>query len=180
MLHFFKALSLRRGAWLLLALSCAVLEGIALYFQHGMGLNPCVMCIYERLALFAILISGLIGFLAPRSALVRWIAILIGLFGAIKGLNLALKHTDYQLHPAPWNQCSPFVEFPETLPLNKWFPNLFEATSVDCAKITWKLFELSMPQWLIGIFATYLVILIVVAISQFKRNRATKGRNLFR
>lgn len=180
MFNYFKELSLSSSAWLLLTTSCVALEATALYFQHGMGLNPCVMCIYERLALFAILIAGIIGMLAPRNALVRWIALLLGLFGSIKGLNLALKHTDYQLNPAPWNQCSPFVEFPETLPLNKWFPNVFEATAGgDCAKIVWKFFDLSMPQWLIAIFAVYLVIFVLIILSQFKRSRKT-NRNLFR
>ncbi|WP_373818006.1 disulfide bond formation protein DsbB [Glaesserella sp.] len=177
MFQYFKELSLTRGAWLLLVISCAVLEGIALYFQHGMGLNPCVMCIYERIALLAILIAGLIGLLAPRFAIIRWLALLLGLYGAGKGLALAVKHTDYQLNPAPWNQCSPFVEFPSTLPLNKWFPNLFEATG-DCSQITWQMWGLSMPQWLIAIFAVYLGILLLVTLSQFKRSRR-RGRDLF-
>lgn len=177
MLNYLKALSLTRGAWLLLSASCAVLEGAALYFQHGMGLNPCVMCIYERLALLAILAAGLLGSLAPKWALTRWAALALGLFGAIKGLRLALKHTDYQLNPAPWNQCSPFVEFPETLPLNQWFPALFEATG-DCSKISWQFWGLSMPQWLIAIFAVYLALFTLLLLSQFKRTQ-NRQRNIF-
>lgn len=170
MFSYLKDLSMSRSAWLLLTASCATLEVTALYFQHGMGLNPCVMCIYERLALFAILFAGIIGMIAPRKALIRWFALGLGLFGSIKGLLLAIKHTDYQLNPAPWNQCSPFLDFPQTLPLNEWFPYLFEATG-DCSKITWKLLELSMPQWLIAIFAVYVVIFVFITLSQFKRSR---------
>ncbi|MCK3655466.1 disulfide bond formation protein B [Pasteurellaceae bacterium Macca] len=179
MLNYLKELSLKRSAWLLLATSCLALEGTALYFQHGMGLSPCVMCIYERLALLTILVAGLIGALAPKIALLRWFALSFGLIGAFKGLKLALTHTDYQLHPAPWNQCSPFVEFPETLPLNKWFPNLFEATSVDCAEITWRFFDLTMPQWLTAIFAFYAILIILISVSQFKRTQL-KSRGIFR
>lgn len=179
MLTYFKELSISRSAWLLLTASCTALEATALYFQHGMGLNPCVMCIYERLALLAILIAGIIGFLAPRKTLVRWLALLLGLFGSIKGLSLAIKHTDYQLNPAPWNQCSPFVDFPETLPLNKWFPDLFEATGKgDCGKVVWQFLDLSMPQWLIAIFSAYLAVFIVIILSPFKRSHSS--RNLFR
>lgn len=179
MLTYFKELSLSRGAWLLLTISCVILEAVALYFQHGMGLNPCVMCIYERLALFAILVAGVIGFIAPRNSLVRWIALLFGLFGSVKGLSLAIKHTDYQLNPGPWNQCSPFVDFPETLPLNKWFPDLFEATAGgDCAKVVWTFLDLSMPQWLIAVFAIYFILFVMIILSQFKRTRLS--RNLFR
>lgn len=177
MFSFFKALSQRRGAWLLLILSGVALEGSALYFQHGMGLKPCVMCIYERVALFVILAAGILGWLAPKLALVRWFALGLGLFGAIKGINLALKHTDYQLNPGPWNQCSPFVDFPETLPLNQWLPAVFEATG-DCSKITWQFLGFSMPQWLIVVFAVYIAIFAFLILSQFKRNRQNR-RSIF-
>ncbi|MDH2925311.1 thiol:disulfide interchange protein DsbB [Nicoletella semolina] len=166
MFRYFKTLSLQRKSWVIFAFSAIALEAAALYFQHGMGLKPCVMCIYERLALFAIVFSGLLGIIAPRTALIRWLALLLGVFGAIKGLLLAIKHTDYQLNPAPWNQCSPFVDFPETLPLNQWLPAIFEAGG-DCSQITWSFLSLTMPQWLIIIFAFYTLLLILVIFSQF-------------
>lgn len=176
MFAFFKLLTLSRSAWLLLILSCAALEGAALYFQHGMGLQPCVMCIYERLALLAILFAGLIGSISPTFFFTRWLALGLGLFGAVKGLMLALKHTDYQLNPAPWNTCSPFLDFPQTLPLDKWFPALFAAGG-DCGKISWAFLGLIMPQWLIVVFAIYLVLFILLILSQFKRLR--QRRELF-
>lgn len=168
MLSFFKKLSLSRSAWLLLTLSCAALEGTALYFQHGMGLQPCVMCIYERLALFTVLFAGVVGMLSPTHLLIRWSALGLGLFGAVKGLMLAIKHTDYQLNPAPWNTCSPFLDFPQTLPLDQWFPAIFAAGG-DCGKISWEFLGLIMPQWLIVIFSVYLVIFLLLTVSQFKR-----------
>ncbi|QGM81227.1 disulfide bond formation protein DsbB [Otariodibacter oris] len=180
MFSYLKRLSIRRGAWALLFASSLILELTALYFQHGMGLDPCVMCIYERVALLGVLISSLIAIIAPKFATLRWIALAIGLFSATKGLLLAIQHTDYQLNPAPWNQCSPFVEFPETLPLDKWFPAIFEPNG-DCSAINWQLFGLSMPQWLIVVFSIYLIILILVTISQFKKINVTgSSRQLFR
>ncbi|MDO4697311.1 MAG: disulfide bond formation protein DsbB [Pasteurellaceae bacterium] len=178
MFAFFKTLSQQRMAWLLLILSCMALTITALYFQHNMGLQPCVMCIYERIALLGILIAGIFAMFAPKSRLLRWSAILFGLFCATKGLLLAIKHTDYQINPAPWNQCSPFVEFPATLPLDTWFPALFAAGG-DCGKISWQFLGLSMPQWLIGIFAIYVLIFVLLLLSQFKRTQHTR-RNLFR
>lgn len=177
MLNYLKALSLKRTTWLLCLTSCAALEGAALYFQHGMGLQPCVMCIYERLALLAILFAGIIGIVAPRFFLFRWLALALGLLGAIKGLSLAIKHTDYQLNPAPWNTCSPFLDFPPTLPLDQWFPNLFAAGG-DCGKISWEFLGLVMPQWLIIVFAIYTIILILLTLAQFKRTPSLK-RDLF-
>lgn len=177
MFTFFKQLSLSRKTWLFIALSSAALEGAALYFQHGMGLQPCVMCIYQRLALLAVMFAGILGFLAPKFLIIRWLALLLGTFGAVRGLMLAIKHTDYQLNPAPWNTCSPFLDFPPTLPLDKWFPNIFAAGG-DCGKISWEFLGLVMPQWLIGIFAAYLIVFVLFLISQFKRT-AKQRKNLF-
>ena len=134
MLKLFKMLSLQRRGWLLLLLSALALEGCALYFQYGMDLQPCVMCIYERVALFGIAFAGLLGMLAPSALIMRLLALFIGLFSAVKGLLIALKHVDYQLHPAPWNQCPVVPDFPQTLPLDKWFPSLFHPTGL-CSEI---------------------------------------------
>jgi len=38
-----------------MALTAFALEMVALWFQHVMGLKPCVLCIYERCALFGIM-----------------------------------------------------------------------------------------------------------------------------
>ena len=61
MLDFFKQLSLKRSAWIFLAFTAFALESTALYFQYGMGLQPCVLCVYERLATVGLFITGLIG-----------------------------------------------------------------------------------------------------------------------
>ncbi|MBR0572800.1 MULTISPECIES: disulfide bond formation protein DsbB [Pasteurellaceae] len=168
MLNYIKELSLGRSAWFLLILSGVILEGIALYFQHKMGLAPCVMCIYERIALLAICIAGAIAFIAPRFLLFRLTALAMGILGAIQGLNLSVKHYNYQFNPSPWNQCPIKVDFPDQFPLNQWFPNFFEATG-SCSEIKWQFLSFSMPQWLAMIFSAYLTVLVIVALSQFKR-----------
>ncbi|KIE92738.1 putative disulfide bond formation protein B [Actinobacillus pleuropneumoniae] len=119
MLSYFKELSLNRTAWLLLAFVAFALEASAIYFQYGMGLVPCVMCVYERLAIFGLLIAGLVGAISPRFFLTRWLALLLWGFSAFKGLALAIKHHDYQANPSPWNQCEFKPEFPQTMPFDQ-------------------------------------------------------------
>ena len=41
----------QKSAWLVLFATSLALEFTALYFQHGMGLEPCIMCIYQRTAI---------------------------------------------------------------------------------------------------------------------------------
>ncbi|MFC0225795.1 disulfide bond formation protein DsbB [Serratia aquatilis] len=174
MLQFFNRCSQGRGAWLLMGLTALILELAALYFQHVMMLQPCVMCIYERVALFGILGASLIGMLAPKTPL-RYVAILVWIYSAWEGLQLAWKHTMIQLHPSPFNTCDFFVSFPSWLPLDKWLPEVFHASG-DCSVRQWQFLSLEMPQWLVGIFAAYLLIGVLVLISQFVRQRR---RDLF-
>ncbi|SFN72893.1 disulfide bond formation protein DsbB [Xenorhabdus japonica] len=169
MFQFLKASSQGRGSWLLMALTALLLETTALYFQHVMQLQPCVMCIYERVALFGILGAALLGVIAPKTPL-RWLAILVWVYSAWQGLRLAWDHTMMQLHPSPFNICEFFVQFPSWLPLNDWLPSVFQAYG-DCSIRQWEFLTLDMPQWLIGIFAVYLLIGVLVLVSQVFRGQ---------
>ncbi len=174
MLRYLNHCSRGRGAWLLMALVALMLELAALYFQHVMLLQPCVLCIYERCALFGIMGAGLLGAIAPSSPL-RFAAIALWLYSAWEGFQLAWKHTMMQLHPSPFNTCDFFVSFPSWLPLDKWMPSIFLASG-DCSVKQWAFLTLEMPQWLVGIFAAFFVVGVLVLIAQFIRPRQ---RDLF-
>ncbi|PKH26887.1 disulfide bond formation protein DsbB [Enterobacterales bacterium CwR94] len=174
MLQYLNTSSRGRTAWLLLALTALALELTALFFQHVMGLKPCVMCIYERSALFGVMGAGIIGAIAPKSPL-RWVAIVVWIYSAWEGLRLSWEHTMMQLHPNPFVTCDFAARFPTWLPLDKWLPSVFVASG-DCAEISWSFLSLSMPQWMVGIFAAYLAVAVLVLLAQaFKPKR----RDLF-
>lgn len=159
----------------MLALTALAFELVALFFQHVMGLKPCVMCIYERCALFGVMGAGIVGAIAPKSLPLRWAAIVIWLYSAYKGLALSIEHTNIQLHPNPFVTCDFAARFPTWLPLDKWLPSVFVASG-DCAERSWTFLTWSMPQWMILIFAAYLLVGALVLIAQpFKPKR----RDLF-
>lgn len=164
--QIFNYCSQGRSAWLLMAFTAFMLECAALYFQHIMKLQPCVMCIYERVALMGIIAAGLIGAIAPKSTVVKVIAIVIWLYAGWRGLDLSWEHTMLQLYPSPFASCDFFVNFPDWLPLQEWVPSVFEATG-DCAVRQWAFLGLDMPQWLVGIFVAYILVGVIVAISLF-------------
>lgn len=174
MLRYLNLCSRGRGAWLLLALTALALELVALFFQHGMGLKPCVMCIYERCALFGVMAAGVVGAIAPQTPL-RWASLAVWIYSAAEGLRLSWEHTMLQLHPNPFVTCDFAARFPAWLPLDKWLPAIFVASG-DCAERGWTLLGWSMPQWMIAIFAAYLLVAIVVLVAQLFRPRQ---RNLF-
>ena len=61
-------------------LNTVSLNYVVCFFQHVMGLQPCVMCIYQRVAILGIMAGAAIGFINPKNFSLRWVAYLMGLF----------------------------------------------------------------------------------------------------
>ncbi len=162
-----KNFSHSRLSWLLLFSFSLFFLLCALSFQHIMDLAPCVMCIYERVAMIAIGLAAMVGAISPQNAVIRWTGLITWGAAAYKGLMLAIEHVDYQTNI--FATCEP-LRFPEWAPLNKWIPWYFEAPG-NCSEIVWQFLTLSMPQWLVIIFAGNLVALAVIIIAQFATNK---------
>lgn len=169
-LQTLKAFSQRRLSWALLLGFIVFFELCALGFQHIMLLPPCVMCIYERVAMMGIGGAAIIGLIAPNNPIARWLGLAAWGASAYKGLALSMQHVDYQFNPSPFATCDLFVTFPDWAPLNQWAPWMFEAYG-DCSKVVWQFLGLSMPQWLVVIFAANLVALAGIVIAQFVKNK---------
>ncbi len=148
-----------RLPWLLLALSALVLEGSALYFQYGLELDPCVLCIYQRAAVMGIFISALIGLSAPRSSIARSIGYIGWALAAGWCLYLALELSGLQLGIfQPSLSCDVNAKFPAWLKLDQWLPAMFQPTGF-CGDIQWQFLGLSMPMWMILIMGLQLLVL---------------------
>ncbi|GLX83181.1 disulfide bond formation protein DsbB [Thalassotalea eurytherma] len=167
-MKFFANLHNNPQAWLLLAFSALVFEGCALYFQYILNLEPCIMCIYQRVAIFGILFAGIIGFIGSDNITARILAFASWGLGAIWGLVIALEHVEMQTSSMSFLfSCEVVPNFPSWAPLHEWLPSIFAATG-DCGKISWQFLGYSMPEWMIIVFATYSLIWLVVLASTLK------------
>lgn len=160
-----------KRAWGILFASAFGLELTALYFQHVMDLRPCIMCIYQRTAVFGVMFAAM-----PAMLLNNLLTRLIGFIGwgisAIWGLLIAIEHVDIQTAVNPFFATCEFVpNFPSWAPLHEWLPAIFGATG-DCGDINWSFFDMSMPQWMIVIFTIYTSIWGLVLISRLSINRS--------
>ena len=166
----FAKLPEKSTAWSLLFLSALALESCALYFQYSMELRPCIMCIYQRVAVFGILFAALLPML-NNNMLSRLLAYVVWAVAAIRGLQVAQEHVEIQSASNPFfATCEIVPNFPSWLPLHELLPGVFAATG-DCGDIDWSFMDMSMPQWMVIIFACYcglLALLLLCRIWKFK------------
>lgn len=166
MLNFLNICSKSRKHWVFIIFSAISFEAIAFSLQYFLEIKPCVLCIYQRCALFGIIIAGFFAITHPSFMIIRIISILLWIYSAWKGLLFAKEHTNIQLHPSPFFKCDLFIKFPNWLPLNKWWPSMFEAYG-DCTAYTWHFLSLEISQWTFIIFANYLILGSLILLAQF-------------
>lgn len=170
-MNFLSQLSTNRRAWQLLMVSALCFELTALFFQYGMGLEPCIMCIYQRNAIWGIFFAGLVGTVGYQYFITRILAYGLWATGSIWGLLIALEHVEMQTATNPFLFSCEFVpNFPSWLPLHEWIPFLFEASG-DCGDIDWQFLGFSMPEVMIVIFSVFTIALALVLTASLQKKK---------
>lgn len=127
---------------------CAALMAYALYAEYHLGLAPCPLCIFQRVAFIWMGVWFLVGGLhAPRGG-ARWVYCLLVLLGAAWGIAVAARHLWLQsLPPDQVPSCGPGLNYMlNAFPLGQTLKLVFEGSG-ECALVNWKFLGLSMPGW---------------------------------
>jgi disulfide bond formation protein DsbB len=165
LLNLFSAWAESKSAWLSLFMSSALLIVTALYFQHIMDLQPCIKCIYQRTAVFGILVSSLMPLIWQHS-LTRLLGFIGWGVASIWGFLIAHEHVDMLFAANPFFVvCDIIPNFPAFMPLHEWLPAVFGATG-DCSENSWQFLEMGMAQWMRIIFGIYAVTWLIMLISR--------------
>jgi disulfide bond formation protein DsbB len=138
-----------RLRFLLGFVACVGLIGFALYAQNHWNLNPCPLCIFQRIAFAALALVFLFGGLfAPRSIRGRRVRGVVALIPALVGAGIAGRHVWLtHLPPDQVPACGPPLDFMmEANPLTDVI-RLVLTGSGECAKVDWTFLGLSMPAW---------------------------------
>ncbi len=137
---------------------CAGLVGYALYAQHVLGLEPCPLCIFQRLAFMALGAVFLVGALhAPSGRAGRAIYAVLAALAAGVGMGVAGRHVWLQsLPPDQVPACGPGLDYMlEAFPFWDVLARVFRGSG-ECAEVDWLFLGLSMPAWnliVYGLFA---------------------------
>ncbi|MEM9532081.1 MAG: disulfide bond formation protein B [Pseudomonadota bacterium] len=166
-----------RTAHLLAAVACAGLLGYAYYLEYVKYLDPCPLCMVQRLVFYALgagfLISGLH---SPAGRPGRAVyGLLLTAFGGL-GIATAARHIWLQgLPPDEVPDCSPSLDYMlDNFPLAETWDKLLNASG-DCATIDWTFLGVSMPGWTLVWFAGFTLWALFWGL-----RRPHKERNIFR
>lgn len=128
---------------------CVALLGYAVFLQFHDFLEPCPLCIFQRVAFaglgLALLLAGLH---APRGSAGRRAWGVLALLAAITGIGIAGRHVWLQhLPPDQVPMCGPGLAFlTEAMPLGSVIRTVLTGSG-ECAKVDWSFLGLSMPEW---------------------------------
>ncbi|MGH8614540.1 MAG: disulfide bond formation protein B [Gammaproteobacteria bacterium] len=161
-----------RGVFSILFLLSAGLLGFGYYLEVAGGLEPCPLCLLQRL-FFGLI--GLTSFIAVlHNAKLVGIGVysaLIALFSSagaiVAGRQVWLQH----LPPDQVPECGTGLSYMfETLPLGEVLLKIFKGSS-DCAEVTWRFMGLSIPEWALAMFA---ILFLISAVQMFRSAAATR------
>ena len=143
-------------------LICAALLGFAVFMQLQMGLEPCPMCIFQRIAFAALGLLFLIGAVLGGGRSQRAIQGMLAFAAAAIGTGIAIRHVWVQIGPHDeMGSCGPPLSFlSQQMGPFEVFRTVLTGTA-DCGNIDWRFLGMSMPMWsavwfvLLAIWALY-------------------------
>jgi disulfide bond formation protein DsbB len=134
---------------------CAALLAYAVFAQYGQFYEPCPLCIFQRVAMAAVGIIGLLaGIHAPRGPSGRRAWGGLAFLAAAIGAAIAARHVWLQhLPPDKVPACGPGLSFMlESMPSYLAVVKKVLAGSGECAEVNWTFLGFSMPEWTLLVF----------------------------
>lgn len=144
---------------LLGAAGCAAGLLIAIfYFQKHLGLDPCPMCIFQRVAMLATGSVLLLAAIHGPSGGGRWVYAGLATLASAIGAFIAARHVWLQGLPEDERPaCGPTLDYlMDMLPLREVVTTILKGDG-NCAKIDWTLFGQSIPFWTMLAFIGFIL-----------------------
>jgi disulfide bond formation protein DsbB len=139
--------STRNLNWII-GFGCMFLIGVALYMEHMMHLEPCPLCIFQRVA---VITAGLIAIVAalhnPQRVGIKVYSLMVVMASTIGG---ALAIRQLHLQSLPEDQvpsCGPGLDYLlDVFPMQDVIQMVLVGDG-SCAEVAWSLLGISIPGW---------------------------------
>jgi protein dithiol:quinone oxidoreductase len=160
----------RRPLTFAAAIACFLMFAYAIYTQDANGLEPCPLCIFQRIAVVALGFALLLAALVPSAWRIagNLSAALVALV-ALSGAGIAIRHLYIQSLPAGQVPvCGATLDYMlDVFPLTDVLRKVLTGSG-ECAKVDWTFLGLAMPAWVL-ICVTVLGVVGVMANWRRKR-----------
>ena len=154
--------------WAFCLVAVIGLMSFGLYLEHVKYLDPCPLCITQRLFYIMIGLFALVGLVAFRSRLVQRIAASLMFLSAIGGIVTAGRQVWLQHLPADQvPACGPGLQYwLDNNPMLETLSLLFKGDG-NCAEVKWQFLGLSIGEWSLAWF----VLFMSLSVYQFFKTR---------
>lgn len=163
---------LQARTWFLFAaLACFSMLAWALYKQHIDFVDPCPLCILQRLVFLWIGVVGLVAAIHGPGKTGRWVYGLLLSAGGAVGMSLAGRHVWLQNLPADQvPDCGMGLNYMlDTMPVLEVLREVFYGAG-ECAEVMWTFLGISIPGWAF-IWFTIFTLGTLVIVSFQNRNK---------
>ncbi|MGB5178235.1 MAG: disulfide bond formation protein B [Gammaproteobacteria bacterium] len=149
-------------------------EGVALYYQYVLELQPCVLCIQVRIWVMALILVSLLAIWIRRNAYLNLLAHMLTVVIAI-----GLLERSYQLlgteRGFTYSDCGLDLGMPAWFALDSWFPAMFKVQT-SCGYTPELLFGVTMAEALMVSSVILLLVsagMVVSVLLGFQSGKAT-------
>ena len=132
----------------------------ALYLEHMQGLEPCPLCVFQRVGLIAMGLIALIALIHnPKKSWLRRGYSVLGTIAIGWSVGVAARHVWLQHLPADKvPACGPGLDYlVEALPFKAVLQQVLSGSG-ECAVIDWTFLGQSLPFWSLVFFSGLLLI----------------------
>ncbi|MCM2131895.1 disulfide bond formation protein B [Larsenimonas rhizosphaerae] len=152
------------------AVFCALMLGAALIMQHGFGLDPCPLCIFQRVAVLVALIILCIGALHNPKGRGGAVYGGLALVSALVGAGIAGRHAWLQtLPPDQVPTCGPGLDYMmEVLPFWNVISQVLSGSG-ECAEVSFRWLGMTLPVWTLIGFTVLAVITLGIMVRSLRR-----------
>ena len=145
--------------WFLFSfLACAGMLAFALYKQHVDFVEPCPLCILQRLGFAWIGLVGLLAAIHGPGKTGQWLYGILLMIGGGIGMGLAGRHLWLQNLPADQvPDCGMGLNYMlDTMPVLEVLREVFYGAG-ECAEVLWTFLGISIPGWSLIWFTVFTV-----------------------
>ena len=170
MKNFLKNLTFRQLNLFLFALSVIGTIYAIVYLQNHLGLDPCPLCIFQRVGLWVMGAFALIAAIFNPKGIKTRVGLWFGaLIGTLWGLGVAARHVWLTYLPADEvPACGPGLNYwVDTLPILQVFQEVLKGSG-ECAVVDWTLLGISLSEQTLALFIFILLVLMYM-LTKIKR-----------